>query len=85
VIGSDETRSGTTTVGELVRAGALTVRAGQLPAEGSARGRQAVRNGLPMLTVSDLLGGGRPSGWLPRRMAVADLTVAAPDDVIVAG
>ncbi|MCS7484809.1 N-6 DNA methylase [Umezawaea endophytica] len=78
--------SGTTTVGELIRAGALILRAGQLPPENSVRTGDVGEDGLPVLTVPDLLTGGDPGGWLPRHVvADADLLVTARDDVIVAG
>ncbi|MGW0775666.1 N-6 DNA methylase [Streptomyces sp. NPDC002835] len=68
-----------TTVGDLVKAGALTLRAGQQPAEpvGSVLGKD-----VPLLTVADLLMGGAPSGTVA---AGADHTVAEEGDVVVAG
>ena len=62
---------GTVTVGDLIRAGALTLRAGQQPAEGVVRTGDAPEDAVPVLTVSDVLGGGRPSGWLTARDASA--------------
>ncbi|MET9420056.1 N-6 DNA methylase [Streptomyces sp. NPDC006540] len=67
------------TVGDLVKAGALTLRAGQQPTEptGSVRGE-----GVPLLTVPDLLMDGTPG-----RTVAADVehTVAEEGDVVVAG
>lgn len=69
----------TTTVGDLVKAGALTLRAGQQPAETSTRpGEAAVR----LLTVADLLMDGAPSG---RFSTDAAQTIAEEGDVVVAG
>lgn len=78
--------SGTTTVGELIRAGVLVLRAGQLPPENSVRTGDVGENGLPVLTVPDLLLDGNPSGWLLRHeVADSSLLVTERDDVIVAG
>jgi hypothetical protein len=69
-----------TTVGDLVKAGVLTLRAGQQPTEppGSVRGGKDV----PLLTVADLLMGGAPSGTVA---AGTEHTVAEEGDVVVAG
>ncbi|MFJ8042129.1 N-6 DNA methylase [Kitasatospora sp. NPDC096147] len=78
--------SGTTTVGELVRAGALVLSTGQLPPEGSVRTGEVGEGGVPVLSVSDLLMNGDPSGWLPaREVAGAGLVVSSKDDVVVVG
>jgi SAM-dependent methyltransferase len=67
------------TVGDLVKAGALTLRAGQQPTEptGSVRGE-----GVPLLTVPDLLMDGTPRGTVA---ADVEHTVAEEGDVVVAG
>ncbi|MFF8841407.1 N-6 DNA methylase [Streptomyces sp. NPDC015127] len=69
----------TATVGDLVKAGALTLRSGQQPAEttGPSQG-----GAVPLLTVPDLLIDGVPSGSVP---ADAEHTVAEDGDVVVAG
>lgn len=69
----------TATVGELLKAGALTLSAGQQPADGSKAGQGAR---LPLLTVADLLMDGTPTGQIPAGAAHA---VAAEGDVVVAG
>ncbi|MGW4647342.1 N-6 DNA methylase [Kitasatospora sp. NPDC004289] len=77
---------GTTTVGELVRAGALTLRTGHLPAEPIVRPGTPEAGGLPVLTIGDLLMHEAPSGWLdPAEAAAAGLVIARPGDVVVAG
>lgn len=77
---------GTTTIGELARAGALAVYAGQLPAEGSVRTGAVSKAGVPFLAVSDLLMGGEPGGWIPEQeVAHAALTTTERNDVIVSG
>jgi len=82
----NEVQSGTTTVGELVRAGALALYAGQLPTEGSVRTGEVGETGVPVLTVPDLLMGGKPGGWLLKQEAVdTALTTTERHDVIVAG
>ncbi|MDH2408021.1 N-6 DNA methylase [Streptomyces chitinivorans] len=75
-----------TTVGDLARAGALTLRGGQQPPDGTVRGGEAGEDGLPLLTVPDLLQGGGPTGWL-HTSDVSDrgMLVARPGDVVVAG
>ncbi|MER6916001.1 N-6 DNA methylase [Streptomyces sp. NPDC000594] len=57
------------TVGELVRAGALTLRSGRHPAEVDSR--EPRREEIPLLMLSDLLLDGSPGGW------------AYPDDAVV--
>ncbi|MET7762638.1 N-6 DNA methylase [Streptomyces sp. NPDC005393] len=74
-----ETPQTTATVGDLVKAGALTLRAGQQPPETAASPRRAA---LPLLTVSDLLMDGTPSGLIPADSAHA---VAEEGDVVIAG
>lgn len=69
----------TTTVGDLVKAGALTLRAGQQPPETAATARGAT---VPLLTIADLLHDGTPSGMVPTALAPA---VAKEGDVVVAG
>ncbi|MEU6551677.1 N-6 DNA methylase [Streptomyces sp. NPDC046915] len=69
----------TATVGDLVKAGALTLRAGQQPLESVTPARGAT---VPLLTVADLLHDGAPGGVLPADSAHA---VAEEGDVVVAG
>ncbi|MET8945232.1 N-6 DNA methylase [Streptomyces sp. NPDC004542] len=69
----------TATVGDLIKAGALTLRAGQQPAETAAPAGGAA---MPLLTVADLLHDGAPGGLLPAGSAQA---VAEEGDVVVAG
>lgn len=69
----------TTTVGDLVKAGVLTLRAGQQPPDtATAPGADAV----PLLSIPDLLADGAPSGLIPREAAQA---VVEDGDVVVAG
>lgn len=74
-----ETPQATATVGDLVKAGALTLRAGQQPSETAAPSREAA---VPLLTVPDLLMDGTPSGLLPVGSAH---TIVEGGDVVVAG
>ncbi|TGZ12564.1 type II restriction endonuclease subunit M [Streptomyces sp. S816] len=67
------------TVGELLRAGALSLRSGRHPTEAVAPEPQHAR--IPLLTLSDLLLDGSPSGWTNPDDAV----VAEPGDVVVVG
>ncbi|MER6173964.1 N-6 DNA methylase [Streptosporangium sp. NPDC001681] len=88
--GEEPAGQGTVTVGDLVRAGAMTLRAGQQPADGAVRTGDAPDDAVPLLTVTDVLVGGRPSGWLPGREAWAGetagtLTVTVPEEVVVVG
>lgn len=69
----------TTTVGDLVKAGALTLRAGQQPPESAATARGAA---VPLLTIADLLHDGTPGGAVPTGSAPA---VAEEGDVVIAG
>ncbi|MGK5450375.1 N-6 DNA methylase [Streptomyces radiopugnans] len=75
-----------TTVGDLARAGALTLRGGQQPPDGTVRGGEPGEGGLPLLTVPDLLQGGGPTGWLHASdVSGRGMPVAMPGDVVVAG
>ncbi|NEC66101.1 N-6 DNA methylase [Streptomyces sp. SID9727] len=67
----------TATVGDLAKAGALTLRAGQQPADAPSPGPR-----LPLLTVADLLMDGLPGGHVAQDAAH---TVAREGDVVVAG
>jgi SAM-dependent methyltransferase len=69
----------TATVGDLVKAGALTLRAGQQPPEPTAPDDGAT---VPLLSIADLLHDGTPSGVVPVDSAQA---VAEEGDVVVAG
>ncbi|MFJ3223237.1 N-6 DNA methylase [Streptomyces sp. NPDC086783] len=69
----------TTTVGDLVKAGALTLRVGQQAPESAAPADGAA---VPLLTVADLLHDGIPSGAVPVGSTAA---VAKEGDVVVAG
>ena len=78
----------TTTVGDLDRAQALTVYPGRetpadlMPLEVPSEGA------VPMLTVPDLLRGGKPRSWLPADQvsrAGDALTLAGANDVVVVG
>ncbi|MFB6613180.1 class I SAM-dependent DNA methyltransferase [Streptomyces sp. NPDC056367] len=76
----------TATVGELARAGALTLRGGQQPAEGTVCEGQPAADGVPLLTVPDLLIDGEPHSWISTADTEAEGTVVARDgDVVVAG
>lgn len=55
-------------MGDLVKAGALTLRAGQQPPESAAAARGAA---VPLLTIADLLHNGTPSGVVPTGSAPA--------------
>lgn len=86
----DQGGQGTVTVGDLARAGALTLRSGQQPADDAVRTGDAPADALPLLTVSDVLTGGGPAGWLPAKEAAEGesagiLTVTAPDEVVIVG
>ncbi|MFE4331174.1 N-6 DNA methylase [Streptomyces sp. NPDC056831] len=69
----------TATVGDLVKAGALTLRAGQQPSDATP---PPGGSGMPLLTVPDLLMDGTPSRLLTPGAAQA---VADEGDVVVAG
>lgn len=69
----------TTSVGDLVKAGALSLRSGQQPSDGTtATGRDS----MPLLTVADLLAGGTPGGLVAAGSAPV---VVEEGDVVVAG
>ncbi|MET7858140.1 N-6 DNA methylase [Streptomyces sp. NPDC005318] len=75
-------RNAATTVGDLARAGALTLTGGQQPPDGAVQKESPTTGGVPLLTVPDLLMDTGPSGWL----STADAAVVAePGDVVVAG
>lgn len=74
-----EAPQATATVGDLVKAGALTLLAGQQPSETAAPSREAT---VPLLTVPDLLMDGAPRGRIPAGSANA---VVEEGDVVVAG
>lgn len=74
-----------TTVGELARVGALTVRSGSTPPRGATTAGDpgpptAPRGELPVLTANDIIGGTPPSGsvWLGETTSTAGGTGAAP-------
>ncbi|WP_405823552.1 N-6 DNA methylase [Streptomyces sp. NBC_00838] len=67
------------TVGELARAGALTLRSGRHPAEAVTPEPRCER--IPFLTLSDLLLDGSPGGWAHPDDAV----VVESGDVVVVG
>ncbi|MFM9702110.1 N-6 DNA methylase [Streptomyces galilaeus] len=69
----------TTTVGDLVKAGALTLRAGQQPPEPATTARG---DAVPLLTIADLLHDGTPSAVIATDSAPA---IAEEGDVVVAG
>jgi hypothetical protein len=66
-------------VGDLVKAGALSLRAGQQPLDGAVGPGSA---SVPLLTVTDLLTDGTPSGSVATESAPA---IAEKGDVVVAG
>ncbi|MFH9072493.1 N-6 DNA methylase [Streptomyces alboflavus] len=75
-----------TTVAELARAGALTLRGGQQPPEAAVRTGTPSTEDIPLLTVPDLLSGGAPRGHLAADdPAVRDAVVAEPGDIVVVG
>ncbi|MFF5898943.1 N-6 DNA methylase [Streptomyces argenteolus] len=75
-------RHSTVTVGELVRAGAVTLRPGTHPPESAEVFRDPREQSVPLLTVPDLLLDGSPSAWLS---GDGHPSVAEEGDVIVAG
>jgi type I restriction-modification system DNA methylase subunit len=87
-LASDGIAAVTTTVGDLDRAQALTVRPGRETPEGLMSWEVPSEGAVPMLTVPDLLRGGKPSGWLTAdQVARAGdaLTLAEANDVVVVG
>ncbi|WP_171162550.1 N-6 DNA methylase [Streptomyces sp. I05A-00742] len=75
-----------TTVAELARAGALTLRGGQQPPDESIRTGPSSDDDIPLLTVPDLLVDGEPRGWLaPDDPAAREAVIAEPGDVVVVG
>ncbi|MGW3625796.1 N-6 DNA methylase [Streptomyces sp. NPDC000880] len=75
----------TATVGDLVKAGALTLRAGQQPSDSTTTTTTTTPDrdaGVPLLTVPDLLMNGAPSALLAPDVVQ---TVAEEGDVVVAG
>lgn len=80
--GAPGTRS-TATVGDLAKAGALTLSAGQQPGGSDTVAREAREGATPLLTVPDLLSDdGSPRSWLLEAGAHAR---AEEGDVVVAG
>lgn len=78
----------TTTVGDLDRAQALTVHAGRDTSAGLTRLSAPSEGAVPMLTVPDLLSGGKPGSWVPADQvsrAGGALTLAEANDVVVVG
>ncbi|CAL9366426.1 N-6 DNA methylase [Streptomyces sp. enrichment culture] len=69
----------TASVGDLVKAGALSLRAGQQPSDGTA---SPDKGSVPLLTVADLLADGAPSGFVAAESAPV---IAEKGDVVVAG
>ncbi|MFI1418747.1 N-6 DNA methylase [Streptomyces sp. NPDC020731] len=69
----------TTSVGDLVKAGALSLRSGQQTLDGTAA---PGRNSVPLLTVADLLTDGAPSGLVAAGSAPV---IVEEGDVVVAG
>ncbi|WP_030018971.1 N-6 DNA methylase [Streptomyces monomycini] len=75
-----------TTVAELARAGALTLRGGQQLPETAVRTGTASAEDIPFLTVPDLLSGGAPRGHLAADdPAVREAVIAEPGDIVVVG
>lgn len=75
-----------TTVAELGRAGALTLRSGQQLPAGMTREGEPVGEGFPLLTVPDLLAEGEPRGWLTLGdVEELKALVVGPGDVVVVG
>ena len=74
------------TVGELIRAGVLRLKIGQLPPDGTIRAGELGVDGVPVLTMPDLLTDGKPSGWLPRaEVAGSGLVTSERGDVVIGG
>ncbi|MFF1460382.1 N-6 DNA methylase [Streptomyces sp. NPDC058330] len=75
-------RQSSTTVGDLVKAGALSLRPGAQPSESAEVFRDPRERSVPLLTVPDLLLDGAPSAWLA---GGEHQTIAEEGDVVVAG
>jgi type I restriction-modification system DNA methylase subunit len=87
-LAGDDGTAVTTTVGDLDRAQALTVHAGREAPAGLIPLEIPSEGAVPMLTVPDLLTGGKPRSWLPADQvsrAGGALTLAEANDVVVAG
>ncbi|MBF6399462.1 N-6 DNA methylase [Nocardia cyriacigeorgica] len=77
---------GTTSIGELIRAGVLDLHAGQAFDPDAVRIGPREKGDLPALTVPDLMARGVPRRWMAGRAArAARLLVTEPNDVVVAG
>ncbi|MFD9715760.1 N-6 DNA methylase [Streptomyces sp. NPDC059076] len=75
-----------TTVAELARAGALTLRGGQQPPEAVIRTGPPSAEDTPFLTVPDLLSSGAPRGHLAADdLARREAVIAEAGDIIVVG
>lgn len=75
-----------TTVAELARAGALTLRGGQQPPETAVRTGTPSAEDIPLLTVPDLLSGGAPRGHLAGDdPALREAVIVEPGDIVVVG
>ncbi|MGR8007693.1 N-6 DNA methylase [Streptomyces hypolithicus] len=80
----------TITVSDLDRAHALKLRQGQTPPGELLHGDALPHGAVPVMTVPDLIMGGRPGGWLSEDeveegAGTGSLTVAEPGDIVVAG
>jgi len=87
-LASEHGTSVTTTVGDLDRAQALTVHAGRDTSAGLTRLEVPSEGAVPLLTVPDLLSGGKPRSWLPAdevSRTGGALTLAEANDVVVVG
>ncbi|MFC8383570.1 N-6 DNA methylase [Nocardia sp. NPDC057272] len=77
---------GTTTIGELIRAGVLDLHTGQAFDLDAVRIGARGKADFPVLTVPDLMASGVPSRWIAGHDArSAQLVVTEPHDVVVAG
>ncbi|MDI5964110.1 N-6 DNA methylase [Streptantibioticus silvisoli] len=75
-----------TTVAELARAGALSLRGGQQPPEAAVRTGAPSAEDIPFLTVPDLLSGGEPRARLAADdPAAREAVIAEPGDIVVVG
>ena len=87
-LASDGSTTATTTVGDLDRAQALTVRAGREPPADLMPLGAPSEGAVAVLTVPDLLRGGKPRSWLTADQvsrAGDALTLAEANDVVVVG